>query len=360
MAEERRRAPSFAAFAFLGAGLYLFYRVHQALTPFLLAAAFAYVLDPAVAYFEAKGLRRSHLVVAGYLGAALFLWLAYAGLKPLIREEAATLTANAPAYMAQLQKLAVKQETVWTRKLPLPPQLAERALESVLGSGLERLQSLPSSFLILLPLLAHVVLVPFIAFFFLLDGPSGFESLIQAMPSRFVEQAIHLMSEIDTALGNYIRGIIIVAFAISLASFVGLFALGVDNALAISVLSGVSSFVPYLGAIMGALAGGAMAVYQYGTISAGLKVVTLFIGIRLADEIFLQPIIAKHSVHLHPLVFLLALILGGEIFGFLGLVFAIPAACVLKALIQVSWSWYASESGFSTTFRSSVENVPYI
>ena len=101
-----------------------------------------------------------------------------------------------------------------------------------------------------------------------------------------------------------------------------------------------------------------MAFYQFGSFAAGMQVVALFVGIRVADEIFLQPVIAKHSVHLHPMVFLLALILGGEVFGFVGLLFAIPAACVIKALVQVSWAWYSSERGLSLGVAEGA-GVPY-
>lgn len=360
MTDHRRSSsPSFlTVFIVASAAIYAFYRVRAALTPFLLAAAFTYVVNPVVVYFEAKGLKRSHLVVTGYLFTILLGYAAYAGLKTIIIDESERLSANAPIYLAQFQKFTAVQQAKLTHKLPLPPKVAEHALDSVVGTGLERIQSVPSEILRLLPLMAHGLLVPFIAFFFLLDGPDGFAGLIQAAPSRYVEQAIHLMGEIDTALGNYLRGILIVATAIGLASFLGLFALGVDNALAISVLSGVSSFVPYLGVVLGIVVGGGMAWYQFGTIAAFFKVCLLFFGIRLADEIFLQPIIARHSVHLHPVVFLLALILGAEMFGFLGLVFAIPAACILKALIQVGWSWYASEAGL-LSFASDAESVPY-
>ena len=355
----RRSFPSLTALVLLAAALYGFYRVHEALTPFILAAAFAYVLNPMITYFEARGLRRSHLVIAGYLCAILLSVLAYAGVKALIVGEAEELGVNAPTYFAQIKKVAVAQEAKLTHGLPLPPKVAEKVLDTGVSAVMERLQSLPSNVLLLVPLLAHALLVPFIGFFFLLDGPDGFENMIQAMPSRYVEQAIHLMGEIDTALGNYLRGIIIVAFAIGLASFVGLFLLGVDNAFAIAVISGISSFVPYMGVVLGLLIGGGMAFYQFGTFAAFGKVVLLFLGIRLADEILLQPVIARHSVHLHPMVFLLALILGAEMFGFLGLVFAIPAACILKALIQVGWSWYASESGLAAPFVGVGESVPY-
>ncbi len=358
MADERRELPFLTGFIVVGVFLYAFFRLHHALTPFLLAAAFAYVLNPVATYFEGMGLRRAQLIVLGYLGAFAIGFAVYAGFKTIILSEAELIQARAPAYLAQTQRTILRQQAELTKKLPLPPKVAEHALESALGGALNFLQELPSKVFGLIPLLAHGLLIPFIGFFFLLDGRSGVDGLIQACPSRFVEQAIHLLSEIDTALGNYLRGILIVAAAITLASTIGLFAMGVDNAVLIAVISGASSFVPYLGAVMGALVGGGMAFYQFGTLSAGLKVVALFVGIRLADEIFLQPVIAKHSVHLHPMVFLAALVIGGELFGFLGLVFAVPAACIIKALVKVGWSWYTSEKGL-TLGASDGAGIPY-
>lgn len=356
---RRRSFPLLSVLAVSALAGYAFYRVHHALVPFVLAAAFAYVVNPLVSYFESRGFRRSYLIVAGYLAVGFGLWATYAGLKPLIVEQAEQLQAAAPGYLKQFQKLVSVQQVQLTKSLPLPPSVSQQALEKAAGTILEHVQALPGHLLLLLPFLAHVLLVPFIGFFFLLDGPDGVDGVIQATPSRYVEQAIHLLSEIDTALGNYLRGIIIVAFAIAVASYVGLLLLGVENALVIALLSGASSFVPYLGAVMGIVVGGAMAFYQFGTFAAVAKVALLFLGIRLADEIFLQPVIARHSVHLHPMVFLLALVLGGEMFGFLGLVFAVPFACVLKALVKVTWQWYVTEARLAAPEGAAGSGVPF-
>jgi predicted PurR-regulated permease PerM len=355
---EERRVPLLTGFIVAGACFFALYRVHHVLIPFMLAAAFAYILNPLVTYFEARGLRRGQLVVTGYLTALAVGLSVYAGFKSLAVYEAELLQAHAPAYMQQAQKIIAVQQAKLGKKLPLPPHVAQHVLDSALGGAIETLRTLPSHLFALLPLLAHALLIPFIGFFFLLDGPAGIERFIQVCPSRFVEQAIHLLSEIDTSLGNYLRGIVIVAVAITLASFMGLVMLDVDNAFLIALLSGISSFVPYLGAVVGALVGGGMAFYQFGTFAAGMQVVALFVGIRVADEIFLQPVIARHSVHLHPMVFLLALVLGGEMFGFIGLLFAVPAACVIKALVKVSWSWYTSERGL-TLGAAEGAGVPY-
>ncbi len=345
MTSERRPFPLTGVLLAAGAAGYAFFHLHHALTPFLLAAAFAYVLNPIVSNFEARGLRRGQLVVGGYLLAAAVGVFAYAGLKSLILSETELLQTRAPAYLAQLQKMALAQQDQLTKKLPLPPQVVEHALQSALGGALHLVQNLPSHILALVPFLALALLVPFIGFFFLLDAPDGVEHGIQLCPSRFVEQAIHLLSEIDTALGNYVRGLIIVVTVIFILSFLGLVALGIDNALLIAAIAGISSVVPYFGLAMGIVVGGAMAVYQFGTLWAAAQVAALFIGIRLVEEALIQPIIAKHSLHMHAMTNLFALIIGGATFGFLGLVFAVPAAGIIKALVSVTWSWYTSERG---------------
>jgi predicted PurR-regulated permease PerM len=357
-AAGRREFPFVPVFLVGGVALYAFYQVHEALTPFLLAAAFAYVLNPVITYFEARGLRRFHLVLCGYLGALILAAVAYAGLKSVILSETELFQSRAPAYFQEFQKTAHTQQALLTKRLPLPPKLTEHALESALGGALQTVQELPAHVLALLPLLAHALLVPFIGFFFLLDGPDGIGSLIQSCPSRLVEQAIHLLSEIDTALGNYLRGLIIVATVILIISFFGLVLLGVDNALIIAAVSAVSSVVPYFGLVMGILVGGSMAFYQFGSFMAALKVALLFGGIRFFEETTIQPIIARQSLHMHPMTNLLVLILGGEMFGFMGLVFAVPAAGVIKALVQVTWSWYSSERGLDLGAAEGA-GVPY-
>lgn len=359
MAEKRREGPLLAALVLLAAAMYGFYRVHEALTPFVLAAAFAYVLNPAVAYFEARGLRRMHLISAGYLIAGGLTVLVYMGIKSFIVNETIQLGANGPLYLKKLQILSSVAEAKLAHKLPLPSNVSAKALDSVVTSGLERIQALPSQALGMVPLLLHFLLVPFIGFFLLMDASDGMESLIQATPSRYVEQEIHLLGEIDASLGGYLRGILITAAVIGAASFVGLVLLGVDNAAEIALLSGVCSVVPYMGAAIGIVVGGAMAWYQFGTMMAAVKVAVFFVAIRIADEIVLQPVISRRSVHLHPMVNLLVLVLGAEMFGFMGLVFAVPAACIMKSLIKVGWSWYASESGFDVPSGTSCEAVPY-
>ena len=338
-----------------GAALYAGYRLHHVLIPFVLAAAAAYVLNPVVASFEARGLRRDSMVLGLYLSAAAAMVLTLHLMAPVVGEQLSQLQQNAPELLKTAERMAGQSQQLLEKKVPSGAKL----LEPAVGKALAALQHLPSLVLSLVPLLSLLFLVPFIAFFLLMDGPGGIDGLIQACPSRYVEQMLHLLNEVDTSLGNYLRGIIIVALIITGASFIGLVALGVENAVLIAVMSGVSSFVPYMGLAVGCLVGGGMAFMQFGQISAFFKVCGLFIGIRAVEEAVVMPVISRNSVHLHPLTFLLSLMIGGELFGFFGLVFAVPAACVVKALARVSWSWYASEARLAgpAAYRAAV--IPY-
>ncbi|MCX5794686.1 MAG: AI-2E family transporter [Elusimicrobia bacterium] len=356
---ERRSTPLLPAVLVCASGLYCAYIVRQALLPFVLSFAVAYVINPLIDAAETRGLRRFHIVLAFYLLGAFLLYLLAQILIPVVIAETSRLQVDAPAFLAKVQKYAAGLQSHAAKRLPhsgLPVgQLAGQAYASVMG----QLQLAPSYILSLFPLLSLFFLVPFITFFLLLDGPLIISALIQAAPSRYVEQALHLLSAIDASLGHYLRGILIVASAIGAASYLGLLALGIDAALSIAILAGVSSFVPYLGAVVGALVGGIAGAVQFGTFEACLKVVALFAGIRLADEALLQPFIARYSVHLHPLIYLLSMMIGGELFGFLGLVFAVPAACIIKALLQVVWEWYASEARLRGHDARACVAVPY-
>ncbi|MDD5656694.1 MAG: AI-2E family transporter [Elusimicrobia bacterium] len=342
---RRRPKPQLLPAALLAAAaLYAAFLLRQALLPFLLAFSVAYVVNPVIDAVEARGARRFHVVLGFYLLAAAAAFVLAQYLLPLAAAEASHLRSLTPAYFAKAQQLAADLHVGAARRLARSGLPFEKLSAQALASAAEQLRLLPSYLLGLFPLISLLFLVPFITFFLLLDGRQLVAALIQACPGRFVEAALHLLSEIDAALGNYLRGIVIVALAIAAASYAGLLLLGVNGALAIALLAGASSFVPYLGAIVGALVGGGAAFVQTGHVGAGLQVVALFAGIRLADEALLQPVIARRSVHLHPLVFLLALMAGGEAFGFVGLLFAVPAACVVKSLLKVGWEWYLSEA----------------
>ncbi len=359
-----RRDPSqpfslLPALAVVVLGAYVFYNLREVLAPFLLSVALAYLLNPIIDYVETQGLRREAAVIMFYVVVIAGLTVLTRQLAPRVRAEAASLQQNLPRYLTAGERfLAVSQRRV-ARSFHLNQKEVDAYTAKLLEPALGQIKNLPAVLLGIFPVLSLFFLVPFITFFLLLDWHNTLAGLIQLCPGRYVEQSLHILSDVETSLGNYLRGSIIVALAIGTASFIGLSVMEVEYALGIAALCGVSSFIPYLGAIMGAVVGGAVAGLQFASVTAGLKVVMLFTGIRLADEAFVQPIVSKHAVKLHPLIYLLSLMIGGHVFGFLGVVFAVPFACVLKVLILVAYEWFMTEAYFEASAPLEGHVAPY-
>ncbi|MDE2039901.1 MAG: AI-2E family transporter [Elusimicrobia bacterium] len=355
-----RRFPWAAALVALAlAGLAVHYLL-AVLIPFALGCAAAYVLNPLAALAEARGLRRRVVVPLAYLLTIAALALLAGRLLPSLLRQVSSLRGELPSFMARLRLDFLELQRQASLRLPFAADAISRFDPvAALAPMIARSENIPSYLLSAFPLLSLLFLVPFISFFLLLDGPDSIDRLIQRCPSRYVEQALHLLSEIDHSLGSYLRGLVVVVCVLSAVSYAGLLLLGVHQALWIALLSGVSSVVPYLGAVVGMVVGGLAAGFQFGTVAAGLKVVVLFALIRLGDEVALEPYIAQHTVRLHPLVFLFAFLAGGELFGFIGLIFAVPAACVVKALFEVAWSWYSSEARLLPAGETNWTGAPY-
>ncbi|MBI3548456.1 MAG: AI-2E family transporter [Elusimicrobia bacterium] len=342
MGPERR--PSIGLIIALAAAtVYLAYHLRQILIPFGLSFALAYLANPVVNVFEARGMRRDRIVIMFYLLIAAAISMTASFLLPVVMRELSLLQTNAPGYFKRSSEYLSQVQVMVAHKLPIGQSIVEHWNLQLYTPLIEHFQKLPGYLLGLFPLLSLLFLVPFITFFFLMDSSRIMRDVIQSCPSRWVEQVLHVTTEIDTSMGSYVRSVMIESFLVGLMAFLGLYALNVNYALAIATLVGVSSFVPYAGALLGGTVACTVALFQYGTPLAFLKVALLFLAIRGVDDLLLQPILSKTSVHLHPVAYLLALMIGGEAFGFTGLILGVPAACILKTLFRVGWDFYTSE-----------------
>lgn len=356
---RRSAAPPLWIFILLAGILYGLFVVHDVLIPFVLSFGLAYVLNPVINYFEVRGFRRDLIVTTVYLVLAVAVTISASSILPAIARELALLQGKAPGYFAKIQQMGAEAQVRLAQELPFGQSIVESWSLKLYDPVMKQLPKVPQYVLGLLPLFSLLFLVPFITFFLLLDSKHLLQNAIQICPSRYVEQALHLLSEIDTSLGNYIRGLLIIAGVIATASYIGLLFLNVDYALGVATLAAISSLIPYLGALIGAVVGALVAFFQYQNFTMPAYVVGLFLGIRLADEAFIAPAVSKHSIHLHPLVFLLSLMVGGKVFGFIGLLFAVPTACIIKSLIIVAWDWYASETMIDPSDFNGT-HVPYV
>lgn len=347
--------------AFLFAAGYFLLRVKEVLFPFVLAAAFAYLLNPMVAFFEIRGLRRNVVVLVLY---ALLLGLgvfgAYHGIYALNREIG--LARNEwPVYVQRGQKLLRELRQArsggreWSspilkqlqplRRLPGTDETLEWLENNWQGWTGTAIQKVPALALQIMPVLQLTFLVPFLAYFFMVGGPTFLEKLLDLVPARYVEMVLDLMTQVDHALGNYLRALLVEGSFVGLLSLAGFWLIGLDYAVQVSLLIAVTTVIPYVGPLAGAAVGGTLALFQYQSLAGVAWVLAVCGVVQFLDNWILQPVIMKSAVELHPALILFALMAGGSLWGFWGLIFAVPAACMVKVVLEVGWEWYRSEFG---------------
>jgi predicted PurR-regulated permease PerM len=213
------------------------------------------------------------------------------------------------------------------------------ALEGVLSEAQDRIGSvvlglaanLPASAVGLFGGFFNIVVAWLLAFYILKDMPAINETITELLPDRYRDNVLHVFSEVDFAVGGYLRGQVVIALAVGVMITGWLLVLGVDFAFLLGLLSGVLNIIPYLGAIVGG--GAAVVVALYDSPQQALAVIIGVVIIQQIDALVISPFVMRRSVNLHPTVLVFSLLMGAVLFGFVGLLFAIPIAAALKAIL---------------------------
>ncbi|HAT71827.1 MAG TPA: hypothetical protein DCS63_03330 [Elusimicrobia bacterium] len=352
--QQKKNYTQFLLPAFIGLALvYFVVLAKAAIFPFILSAALAYILSPVIKYFEVRGIKRAFAVAGLYLGAGALLFMVVYLLFHFLSFEIESLQQSWPEYAGRMQQFVVNLNAKLVKNYPF---IASLRLEAKLDHLLE---AAPQLLLGVLPALSLLFIVPFITFFMLIGGAGIIDYLIDHLPSRHAELILHIASRIDASLGNYLRGILTEAFVIFLIAFTGLLVMDLDYAAAIAILIGVSSLVPYLGAIVGAVLSSIVAYLQFGTLMPIIKILAFFTGIRFFDDWFLQPYIMKKAVKLNPAIILLALMAGAEIGGIWGVIFSIPVTCIIKEIVQIAVELQETEFRWKPKPEPTRISIPY-
>ncbi len=335
-----------AALALVG---YILFQVHHILLPFVLAAAVSYLLHPVIRLFEVRGLKHQPVALTLFVVLmALYFSAIYLTIS-LAAKEAGRVASDMPTYVQRMQA-ALKGDTTIQKRFPM---LGNLKMDDWLNERLKKsTEAGATQLMTLTPLLAgHIfpffellLLVPFLTLFFMLDGPRVAEALFALVPSCSVETVLHLVVQMDNSLGNYVRGMILQSLFMGLAAGIGFRLIGLHYYLQISLWVAATSTVPLVGPFSAALAGVVVALFQWGTMGGLVRVLIVFLGIRLLDDWFVHPFIVRRAVHIHPVLTVFSMMAGATLAGFWGLIFAVPVVSMIKVLSEVIWEWYRWES----------------
>jgi predicted PurR-regulated permease PerM len=308
------------------------------LTPLILSLILSLLLNPLVVMLERRGLGRTAAVILVLCALGTVLAVALALLAPVIADEFRTLSHLAqnetPATLLQKFKTLLRENLPWLKNPGIIAQILAYAEEFIQTLFQRSVRLLPS----IVPVAIAAVLIPFMTFFLLKDGRRLKKFFIALLPNRYFEMAVSLLHKIDRQVGNYIRGQLLVSLCVGILAGAALAALGIPYFLLIGAVAGLANMIPYFGPIVGAIPAVILNVIIKGRLGAALPVIAAFLLIRLIDDTLLSPNILGRSLHIHPLLVILVIFTGGEMFGIMGLLLCIPVTGIIKVIIEeLAW-----------------------
>lgn len=315
---------------------YLLTALSDILLPFVLGFALAYFLDPLADRLEAVGVRRSlaTLTITVIVGLALLTALAF-GL-PVLAQQISMLIAALPGYISDVQVWLLEQNLVE----------GQNELVSVMGESLlAGLQKTASSMVLtglsLINLLALIFITPIVAVYMLNDWDHMVARINGLLPDEQAAIIRNLASQIDETLGGFARGQILVCLSLGTIYAVGLSLVGLQSGIIVGVFAGLISFIPYVGAAFGLVLAGALGLGQFGFELPPLALIAgvFFVGQFIEGNI-LTPRLVGDRVKLHPVWIIFALLAMGSLFGFLGLLLAVPLAAIIGVLVRYGVTLY--------------------
>lgn len=337
----------------LCAGL-LIYLLAPVLSPFAAAAVLAYMANPLVEQLVRWRLTRTLAVVALFIGLTLLLVLLILVLIPLLEKQWLALFAGMMQWLDWLQDKAMPwlQVQLGLSEAPNLGSLKEHVLaqwKSMQGLAARLFGSVSRSGAALLGWLINLLLIPVVSFYLLRDGPRLQAQLRELLPRRIEPEVVQLARAADDVLGQFFRGQLLVMLALAVIYSAGLWLIGLDLALIIGAISGLVSFVPYLGLIIGLLTASIAALMQFHELSPLLYVLLVFGIAQILESVLLTPLLLGDRIGLHPVAVIFAVLAGGHLFGFLGVLVALPVAAVLLVLLRRGRQLYLQSHFYSTT-----------
>lgn len=323
----------FAAFAFL---LYLLLPV---LTPFLIAGILAYINDPLVdklsklniGKFEFGRTLATVLVMVAIFGAIFLLFII---LIPLLQKESLLIAERLPAFIARLRDSiepwldnnfgihfdvdSAKIQEIITKNWKTAGDLLGDTLKLAGSHGMA-----------LIGVLANILLLPVVLFYLLRDWDIFVKNIGDLIPREWHDKTVNIAQEIDQVLAEFLRGQLSVMLAMSMFYAAGLWLAGLDMALPIGLIAGLLGFVPYLGIALGLGLALLVAALQFTSFGQVIPILLVFGAGQLVESMWLTPKLVGNRIGLHPVIVIFALLAGGQLFGFAGVLLALPISAAI-------------------------------
>ncbi|MGB0799141.1 MAG: AI-2E family transporter [Planktomarina sp.] len=311
------------------------------LLPFILGGAIAYALDPVADRLERMGCSRVIATTIITLTAALMFLILVLLVVPTLIEQSIALFNTVPTILTEFRDfLTAKFPELLDEESTMRRSLISLG-ETIQSRGGELVNGLVTSLSSLVNVLVLLVIVPVVAFYLLMDWDNMVAKIDELVPRDHVENVRRLGREIDATLASFIRGQGTVCSILGVYYAAGLMIAGLNYGIVVGAVAGLISFIPYVGALVGGVLAIGLALFQFwgDWFSIGVVVVIFVVGQFLEGNI-LTPKLVGNSIGLHPVWLLFALSVFGSLFGFVGMLVAVPVAAMLGVVARFLMAQY--------------------
>ncbi|WP_313615355.1 AI-2E family transporter [Agrobacterium sp.] len=331
------------------------------LLPFVAGMALAYFLDPVADWLERRGLSRMMATVVILVAFVLLFALSLIIIIPVVVAQASDFITRIPGYISSLQQLVagtgstILPEWVASQVESIRENFSKLLAEGAgfIGTLLTQIWNSGKS---LVDVVSLLVVTPVVAFYLLLDWDRMINKVDSWIPRDHVDTVRQIASDMDTTIAGFVRGQGSMCLILAIYYAVGLSLAGLNFGLLIGFATGMLSFIPYVGATLCLLIAGGVALVQFGAdyVSIAIVLGVYFTGQFMEGNI-LQPKLVGGSVGLHPVWLMFALFAFGAMFGFVGLLIAVPAAAAVGVLVRFALSRYLE----SDLYHGRAQTLPW-
>ncbi|MFQ5641966.1 MAG: AI-2E family transporter [bacterium] len=295
------------------------------------ALFFAFLLDPVVNFFENHGVDRLLAVLFVFLFLLCCGIMAFEFLSPVISHEIQEMSTGIDSEASMNVILLIQQKL--GDKIPF---LNNPRVQEAIKNQIETLALKSMSILVnLLSTVVSLIMVAFVTFFFLKDGRRMKKVVVSWVPNRYFEMSLIILHKTGMQLGRYLRGQLLVASIVGALSITALYLLDIRYYFFIGAMAGLANMIPYFGPLVGAIPAVIIAFLDSGgSFGAVAAVAVAFASIQLFENVFVSPFIVSKSVELHPLTIIIAILIGGQLWGIFGMLLAVPTTSIIKVTSQ--------------------------
>lgn len=323
----------------LAALVWLLFALSNILTPFIVAAVLAYILNPLVEKLRAKGIKRGPGAMLVMVSTLLLLFALVLIIVPMLINQFNNLVMRLPQIVYFIQNKLLPWMNEWAGdSVQINMQTLTDWLQSNTGELSNALQRWAPTLMRqsgnILAGVSNMLLLPFLLYYFLLDWQRWSLGIRAFVPRRFLDNYLRISGNMDRVLGEFLRGQLVVMLIMGLIYGVGLMLTGLDSGFAIGMIAGILVFVPYLGAFTGLLLATLAALLQFGSWQGLLMVWAVFGVGQFLESFFITPKIVGDRIGLSPFWVIFSLMAFGQLMGFVGMLVGLPLAAVTLVLLR--------------------------